>query len=67
MTEDIVESMSLNKILVALLEEHGSLSVPTTRFVNAQNTDKELLVEYDDQDLTFKFSLRSRDEQPGNS
>ncbi len=35
MTEDIVQSMSLNKILVAILEEHGTLSVPTTRFVNA--------------------------------
>lgn len=67
MTEEVVESMSLNKILVALLEEHGSLSVPTTRFVNAGSVDKELLVEYDDQDLTFKFSLRSKDEQPGDN
>jgi hypothetical protein len=67
MTEDIIESMSLNKILIALLEEHGSLSVPTTKLVNAENVNKELLVEYDDQDLTFKFSLRSTDEQPGNS
>lgn len=67
MTEEVIESMSLNKILVALLEEHGSLAVPTTRFVNAANVDKELLVEYDDQDLTFKFSLRSKNEQPRNS
>jgi hypothetical protein len=59
--------MSLNKILVAILEEHGTLSVPTTRFVNAANEDKQLVVEYDDQDLTFKFSLRSNDEQSGNS
>lgn len=62
MTEDIVQSMSLNKILVALLEEHGTLSVPTTKFVNATNEDKELVVEYDDQDLSFKFSLRGKDE-----
>lgn len=62
MTEDIVQSMSLNKILVALLEEHGTLSVPTTKFVNAANEDKELIVEYDDQDLSFKFSLRGKDE-----
>ena len=59
--------MSLNKILVALLEEHGTLSVPTLRFVNAQNVDKQLVVEYDDQDLTFKFSLRDNNEQPSNS
>lgn len=63
MTEEIVQSMSLNKILVALLEEYGSLSVPTTRFVDAASEDKELVVEYDDSDLTFKFSLRSQDEQ----
>jgi thiol:disulfide interchange protein len=62
MTEDIVQSMSLNKILVALLEEYGTLAVPTTRFVNAANEDKELVVEYDDQDLTFKFSLKGKDE-----
>lgn len=62
MTEDIVQSMSLNKILVALLEEHGSLSVPTTKFVNAASEDKELVVEYDDKDLTFKFSLRGKNE-----
>lgn len=63
MTEDIVQSMSLNKILVALLEEHGSLSVPTQKFVNAANEDKELVVEYDDEELTFKFSLRDKNEQ----
>jgi hypothetical protein len=62
MTEDVVQSMSLNKILVALLEEYGTLAVPTTRFVNAANEDKELVVEYDDQDLTFKFSLKGKDE-----
>jgi thiol:disulfide interchange protein len=62
MTEDIIQSMSLNKILIALLEEYGSLSVPTLKFVDAGNQDKELLVEYDETDLTFKFSLRSKNE-----
>lgn len=63
MTEDVIQSMSLNKILVALLEQYGSLSVPTTKFVEAANEDKELVVEYDDTDYTFKFSLRSKNEQ----
>jgi uncharacterized protein involved in type VI secretion and phage assembly len=63
MTDDIVQSMSLNKILVALLEQYGALSVPTTRFVEAASEDKELVVEYDDSDFTFKFSLRSKNEQ----
>ena len=63
MTEDIIQSMSLNKILIALLEEYGSLSVPTLKFVDAGNQDKELVVEYDDTALTFQFSLRSKNEQ----
>ena len=54
--------MSLNKILVALLEVYGSLSVPTTKFVDAANEDKELVVEYDDQNFMFKFSLRGKNE-----
>jgi len=49
--------------LVALLEQYGSLTVPTTKFVEAANEDKELVVEYDDTDFTFKFSLRSKNEQ----
>lgn len=63
MTEDIIQSMSLNKILVALLEQYGTLSVPTLKFVDAASEDKELVVEYDDTDLTFKFSLRGKNEQ----
>ena len=59
MTEEIVQSLSLNKILVALLEEYGTLSVSTDKFANAVNEDKELVVDYDDQNLTFKFSLRT--------
>jgi len=59
MTEETVQSLSLNKILVALLEEYGTLSVSTDKFANAVNEDKELVVDYDDQNLTFKFSLRT--------
>lgn len=61
--EDIIQSMSLNKILISLLEQYGTLEVPTDKFVNASNEDKELVVEYDDQNLTFKFSLRKNNEQ----
>jgi uncharacterized membrane protein YcaP (DUF421 family) len=50
--------MSLNKILIAMLEENGQISVPTSRFVEASNENKELVVEYDDESLSFKFSVR---------
>lgn len=59
----VVESMSLNKILVALLDEHGSLSVSTDKFVNATFENKELVADYDENNLTFTFSLRSKNEQ----
>lgn len=58
MTEDIVQEMSLNKILVAILEEHGPLSVSTLKFVDAANEDKELVIDYDDELLVFKFNVR---------
>lgn len=64
MTEDIIQSMSLNKIVIAILEEYGTLSVPTLKFVDAGAEDKELVVDYDNDNLTFKFSLRSKNEQP---
>ena len=59
MMEDIIQSMSLNKILIAMLEENGQISVPTSRFVEASNENKELVVEYDDESLSFKFSVRN--------
>lgn len=63
MTEDIIQSMSLNKIIIAILEQYGTLSVPTLKFVDAGVEDKELVVDYDSDDLTFKFSLRRKNEQ----
>jgi len=47
-SEELIASMSLNKVLIAILEEHGTISVPTLRFIDAGNTEKELVVDYDD-------------------
>ncbi len=63
MTEDVIQSMSLNKILISILEEHGPLSVPTLKFLDAANEDKELVVEYDDELLVFKFSVRGKENE----
>lgn len=62
MTEEIVQQMSLNKILVAILEEHGPLVVPTLKFIDAANADKELVVDYDNELLVFRFSVRGINE-----
>ncbi len=62
MTEDIIQSMSLNRILVAILEAAGPISVPTANFVEAQFENKELVVDYDDDSKSFIFNLRSENE-----
>jgi uncharacterized membrane protein YcaP (DUF421 family) len=61
-SEELIASMSLNKVLIAILEEHGTISVPTLRFIDAGNTEKELVVDYDDEGPSFKFSLRDKNE-----
>ena len=61
--EDLVKSVSLNQILVAILEEQGKITVPTLRFLEAKNDNKELVIDYDSDSLSFTFSLRSTNEQ----
>lgn len=64
MTDDIqglVTSISLNQVLVALLEEHTKLTVPTSKFLQVSSEEKELVIDYDENNLTFTFSLRVKD------
>ena len=64
MTEDIeglVTSISMNQVLVAILEEHGKLVVPTLRFLDANVSNKELVIDYDEEGPSFTFSLRDID------
>lgn len=66
MTDDIeglVTSISINQVLVAILEEHGKIVVPTLRFLDAGSTEKELVIDYDESDPSFTFSLRDKNEQ----
>ena len=61
MTDDIqglVTSISLNQVLVAILEEHTKLTIPTSKFLEVSSEEKELVIDYDEKDLTFTFSLR---------
>lgn len=63
MTDDVqglITSISLNQVLVALLEEHTKLTVPTSKFLNISSEEKELVIDYDEKDLTFTFSLRPK-------
>lgn len=61
MTDDVqglITSISLNQVLVALLEEHTKLTVPTSKFLQVSSEEKELVIDYDENNLTFTFSLR---------
>jgi hypothetical protein len=61
--EGLVTSISINQVLVAILEEHGKIKVPTLRFLDAGKSEKELVIDYDDTDPSFTFSLRDKNEQ----
>ena len=54
--EGLVTSISINQVLVAVLEEYGKLTVPTLRFLDAGAAEKELVIDYDEDDPSFTFS-----------
>jgi hypothetical protein len=60
--EGIIESVSINQILVSILEEQGKVTVPTLKFLDAANVDKELVIDYDEAGPSFTFSLRDKNE-----
>ena len=61
MTDDIeslVASININQVLVAILQEHGKLSVPVLKFLESKNNNNELIIDYDEETPSFTFSLR---------
>jgi hypothetical protein len=66
MTENVdglITSISMNQVLIAVLEEYGKLTVPTLRFLDAGSKEKELVIDYDESIPSFTFSLRDKVEQ----
>ena len=65
MTEDIeglVASINMNQVLVAILEEHKKITVPTLKFLDSKISNKELVIDYDENVPSFTFSLREINE-----
>ena len=61
MTDDIeslVASININQVLVAILQEHGRLSVPVLKFLESKSNNNELIIDYDEETPSFTFSLR---------
>ena len=70
MTQDIeglITSISMNQILVAILEEHKKITVPTLKFLEAETGNKELVIDYDETFPSFTFSLREKDGNESSS
>ena len=60
MTEEvneIIASLNVNKVLIALLETVGEIAVPALTFLEAANSDKGLVIEYDEDLSSFIFKL----------
>ena len=66
MTDDIeslVASININQVLVAILQEHGKLSVPVLKFLDSKSNNSELIIDYDEEVPSFTFSLRDKQEE----
>ncbi len=59
--EDVYAQLNIAKILVATIEKIGEISLPVSSFLNATNEDKELQVDYNEEDQTFLFKLKQKD------
>jgi len=66
MTDDVeglVASISMNQVLVAILEDLGKITIPTLKFLDTKWDNKELIIDYDEDGPSFTFSLRQNVEQ----
>lgn len=61
--EEILAEFSINKVLLAILETLGEVTVPTLAFIEAGSSDKGLVVEYDEEGPSFIFKLGDKVEQ----
>jgi hypothetical protein len=60
--EGLVASINMNQVLVAILEEHKKITVPTLRFLDVNSSNKELVIDYNEEGPSFTFSLREINE-----
>jgi hypothetical protein len=58
--ESLVASININQVLVAILQEHGKLSVPVLKFLDPKSDNSELVIDYDEETPSFTFSLREK-------
>lgn len=66
MTEDLISNININKILIAILEEVKEVRVPSIAILDAGNTDKELVLTYEEEPPSFIISLRNKNDGNAN-
>ena len=64
--EEIFQAMNASRILVAILTKLGKIEIPTELFMSSNNEDKQLAVSYNDETLSFEFSLNENKESDNN-
>lgn len=58
--QDIFAELNVSRILVAVIESLGEISIPTDKLINAPSEDSELEVEYNPDTQSFTFKLRTK-------
>lgn len=59
MNEDVMAEISVNKLLIAILESIGPVTIPTLTLLDAANVDKQIVLSYDEEEPpSFIVSLR---------
>jgi hypothetical protein len=61
-TNELIASLNINKILIAILEELGEVRIPTLKFLDSKTQDQELVIDYEEDPATFIFKLRGINE-----
>lgn len=56
--EEMLKSMNATTILIAILNQIGSISVPTKDFLEVNSEDRQLSVEYDSDTMSFNFKMK---------
>ena len=64
---EVQAQLTASKVLISILETLGQVTVPTKTLFEANNKDKELVVDYDEKTLSFIFRLPREEDMVYNA
>ena len=65
--EEVTVQMDVSKILASILVHLGEVSVPTELFMSLEAKDRQIQINYDDENKSFIFKLGDKVEQPSDN